>query len=114
MAIATPIVETVPLRFDESGTLRVGDSRVLLDIVVGAYQQGETAEEIVESFDTLRLSDVYAVISYYLRHRDEVDAYIAEREARGEELRREWEAIHGLGPSRQQLLARLTERRAAG
>ena len=91
MAIATPIVEQVPLRLDDSGTLRVGDSRVLLEIVVGAYLQGETAEEIVESFDTLQLADVYAVISYYLRHRDEVDAYIAERETQGEEIRRWFE-----------------------
>lgn len=114
MTIATPIVEQVPLRLDETGTLRVGDTRVLIDLVVSAHNAGETPQDIVDSFNTLHLADVHAVISYYLRHRDEVDAYIAEREARGEELRRAWEMIHGPGPTREELLARLAERRAAG
>jgi len=113
IAIATPIVETVPLRLDDSGTLRVGNTRVTLDVVVGVYTRGETAEYIAENFDTLELADVHAVIAYYLRHRDEVDAYLAERDARAEEARRGFEAVHGAPPTRAQLLARLAERRAA-
>ena len=50
------------------------------------------------------------VIAYYLRHRDEVDAYLAERDARAEEARRRFESVHGAPPTRAQLLA---ERRAA-
>jgi len=113
MVIATPIVEQLPLRLDDSGTLRVGKTRVTLDVVVGVYNRGETAEEIAENFDTLQLADVYAVISYYLRHRGEVDAYIAEREARAEETRHRFEAVHPPNPTRGQLLARLAERRTA-
>ena len=33
------------------------------------------------------LPDVYAVIAYYLRHRSEVEAYLARREQRAEEVR---------------------------
>jgi hypothetical protein len=65
---------------------------VLLQIVVNAYKSGKTPDEIVRSFPTLSLPDTYAVISWYLRHRDEVEQHIAEREAAGGALRKEIEA----------------------
>src|SRR5947208_1143305 len=58
-----------PLRTDEGGVVRVGKSRVTLDLVVSQYENGMTPEEIVHAYDTLALADVYAVIAYYLRHR---------------------------------------------
>jgi uncharacterized protein (DUF433 family) len=90
--IAIPVSMDVPLRTDETGTIRVGKSRVLLDLVIYAFQQGETAESIIESYPSLKLADVYAVIAYYLTHRGEVDAYIAERDAEGERIQKEVEA----------------------
>src|SRR4051812_104497 len=72
--------DPVPLRTDESGTVRVGRTRVLLDLVVQAYEAGASPEEIVDSYSTLQLADVYAIIAYYLHHRGEVGAYLAERE----------------------------------
>lgn len=95
-----------PLRRDEGGTIRVGETRVTLETVVGAWQDGETAEEIGQHFDTLRLADVYAVIAYYLVHQEPVDAYLREREARGEETRRRIEAGSPAGEFRERLLAR--------
>ena len=61
----------VPLRTDETGVVRVGKTRVTLDVVIGCYKRGETAEQIVEDFDTLRLADVHGVIAYYLGHQAE-------------------------------------------
>ena len=60
------LVVPLPLREDTPGVFRVGESRVLLELVIRAVQRGETPESIVQSYDTLSLSDVYAVISYYL------------------------------------------------
>ena len=37
--------------------------RIPLERIIESYKDGETAEGLVESFDTLRLADVYAVIS---------------------------------------------------
>ena len=59
--------------------MRIGQSRINLDLVIEQYENGETPEELVRSYDTLVLADVYAVISYYLRHRDEVQAYLKGR-----------------------------------
>ena len=71
----------VPLRIDAGGAVRVGNTRITLETVVAAFQQGYAAEEIVSKFPALELADVYAVISYYLRHKAEIDIYLAQTEA---------------------------------
>ena len=103
----------VPLRVDETGTVLVGKTRVILELVVHAFQDGATPEQIVQDYDTLNLADVYAVIGYYLRHRDDVDAYLAERERQADELRKEIEERQGSSAGlRERLLAEKTKRAA--
>jgi uncharacterized protein (DUF433 family) len=77
--------ERVPIRVDEDGVLRVGPTRVSLDSVIWYFNQRTSPEEIVRKFDILRLEDVYSVIGYYLRHRDELEAYLAEGEESAQE-----------------------------
>src|SRR5688500_12184988 len=84
--------EPIPLRTDAHGTVRIGSTRVTLDTVVHAFNDGATAEEIAERFPAVGLDDVYAVILYYLRHRGEVDAYLAGRERDADALQRDVEA----------------------
>ena len=73
------------------GALRVGDSRVLLELVIRAFQDGATPESIVQRYSTLTLPNVYAVIAYYLRHRREVEEYLTRREQLAEEVRQRLE-----------------------
>lgn len=77
--------EVPPLQEDNAGALRVGETRVLLELVIRAFQDGATPEAIAQRYDTLMLSDVYAVIAYYLRHRSDVEEYLASREHQGNE-----------------------------
>jgi len=79
--------EAPPLNEDASGALRVGGSRVLLEIVVRAFRDGATPETIVQRYSTLELPDVYAVLAYYLRHSNEVEEYLAKREQKAEQVR---------------------------
>lgn len=72
--------ETPPLREDETGAIRVGKSRVLLEVVVQAFQDGASPESIINRYSTLSLSDVYNTIGYYLRHRSAVETYLNQRE----------------------------------
>lgn len=72
--------ESPPLRKDTTGAIRVGNTRVLLELVIRAFQDGASPESIVQHYSTLSLSDVYLTIGYYLRHRDAVEAYLNERE----------------------------------
>ena len=85
-------VETPPLREEADGALRVGDSRVLLELVICAFQDGATPETIAQRYSTLNLGDVYAVIAYYLRHRSDVEQYLADRETRAAEVRTQIES----------------------
>lgn len=72
--------ETPPLRKDETGAIRVGSSRVLLETVIRAFQDGTSPESIVHRYSTLSLSDVYNTIGYYLRHQEAVETYLNQRE----------------------------------
>jgi uncharacterized protein (DUF433 family) len=55
-------------------------TRITLDTVVTAFLEGCTAEEITQQYPSLQLSDIYLVIGYYLRHIEEVNTYLAERQ----------------------------------
>jgi uncharacterized protein (DUF433 family) len=96
----------VPLRTDEHGVMRVGETRVPLDTVVFAFNHGSSAEEIVMSYPTLELAHVYAVINYYLHNRSEVDAYLSQREDEGVRIRKENEKRFPQAGIRARLLAR--------
>jgi len=98
-----------PLRLDEGGVFRVGNSRISLDLVVEQYDSGMTPEEMVRAYDTLLLADVYAAIDYYLRHRDAVQAYLKRRAEEAASLRLKIEAERP-GIARDELV----ERRDAG
>ncbi len=80
-------LETLPdtaylsfLKVDQSGTIRVGKSKVLLELVINSFIDGASPETIVQRYDTLSLSDVYLTIGYYLKHQQEVDVYLQQRE----------------------------------
>jgi uncharacterized protein (DUF433 family) len=98
-----------PLRVHEDGVIRVGESRVLLDIVIHEFNNGAEPESIAHGYPTLNLADVYGVIAYYLRHRKDVDEYIDTRRQEAEKLRQEIEAKQ---PSRVELRAKLLARKA--
>ena len=68
-----------PLSRGPDGVVRVSGTRVSLETIVSAFDAGATAEEIVQQYPSLELSAAYAVISYVLDHRAEVDAYVAKR-----------------------------------
>lgn len=80
-------VEAPPLRMDDGGVIRVGSSRVSLDLIVEQYNNGAAPEDLIRAYDTLTLRDVHAVIAYYLGHLDEVHAYLAKRAEEARQLR---------------------------
>ena len=103
---ATDGVERVPLHTDIDGVVRVAGTRVTLDTIVGAFEAGATAEEIAQQYSSVPLVDIYSVITYYLRHRKQVDVYLSGREAQAARVREDVERRFPSAGIRERLLAR--------
>ena len=103
--------EPIALEMTADGVWRVGGTRVTLDTVIAAFNEGATAEEIAQQYPSLKLADVYSVIGYYLRRRQEVDAYLKERQRASERVRQENECRIPSQGLRERLLARRSPER---
>lgn len=97
--------DPVPLQADEDGVIRIQGTRLTLDTIITAYQQGEPLQAIAEDF-SLSLPDVHAAIAYYLRHQDEIDGYLDRRRREAEELREKVETRFPPEGIRDRLIAR--------
>ena len=86
--------DPVPLHVDETGAIRVGQSRVTLDVLLQYWRLGMKPEEIARGLDTLTLADVLGALAYYLRHQGELDEYLRKREEEAEKLRQQIEAAN--------------------
>ncbi len=75
----------LPLWVDADGVVRVGNSQVLLDVVVRELKRGASAQEIARTYPALKAADAEIVAIFYRQNEREVDAYL---EARREEARR--------------------------
>jgi uncharacterized protein (DUF433 family) len=101
--------EPLPLLVDDEGVVRVGGTRVTLDTVVTAFNEGANAEEIVQQYPSISLADVYAVIGYYLRRQSDVDEYMQQRASQAEEVRQINETRFPLTGIRERLQARSSD-----
>ena len=109
MSLAETLVGTRPsVRMDAQGVLRVGGSRVTLDLVVEEYRLGATAEDIASAYDTLDLADIHGAISFYLANQSEVEAYLAKRKGERRAIRTDVERRFPQAGLRKRLLARRT------
>ena len=100
------VAEKIPIETDTDGVVRVGKTRVTMDILVEAFNGGSTAEEIVYQFPVLNLADVYAVITYYLRNRDSVESYLKKRKQLSAQIKQRNQASKNMDEIRTRLLAR--------
>jgi uncharacterized protein (DUF433 family) len=71
---ASPYIE------ERNGGLYVAGTGVSLDSVAIRFQEGASPDKIVQSFPTLKLSQVYGVIAYYLENEKTINDYIVEGE----------------------------------
>ena len=104
--------DPVPLRVDETGTIRVGNTRITLDVLLGFLLRGVQPEQMVstEWYPTLSLADVHGVLAYYYRHQAELDEYLQSRREEADTRQQEIEATQ---PTFAEVKARLLARRNA-
>jgi uncharacterized protein (DUF433 family) len=98
--------QPLPIALDADGVARIANTRVTLDTVVTAFLDGASAEEIAYQYSSISLSDIYAVIGYYLRNQHAVDEYLQQRIRKNVDVRRENEKKFAPQGIRQRLLAR--------
>lgn len=104
----TQATELIPLVKNEDGVIQVGATRVTLDTIINAFNQGATAEEIAQRYNSLDLADVYFAIGYYLRHKEEIEEYLQQRREIAAEVRQ----LNQQRNSQSGLRERLVSRRA--
>ena len=101
-----PAIVDIPLSIDAYGAIRVRGTRVLLDVIIVAFQAGATPEAIVQQFPSVTLADVYLVIAHYLTHTAAIDAYLSQRQTEAARLQSAIEARFNPVGIRARLLAR--------
>ena len=106
--------------FVSEDDVRIKGTRVGIETVLRDYREGASPEEIVLRYPTLSLEQVYATITYYLAHQDEVEAYLArvrqqQEEAWQEQQRRPSEFVLALRErlERQRQLYKMAQPRLA-
>jgi uncharacterized protein (DUF433 family) len=104
--VATVFTEIVPLEMNKDGVMLVSKTRVTLDTIVSAFNDGAAAEEIAYQYPSVPLADIYSVISYYLHNKKQVNAYLKRREKFAQEVRKQNEARFIQTGIRERLLAR--------
>ncbi len=76
MKLDTPYIEK------RAGSYYIGDTRISLASLVYAYLDGHTAEGIQECYPLLTLEQIHGVLAFYLGHRAEVEADLADKRER--------------------------------
>ena len=111
MTISELLVPTSPpLHEDSGGVLRVGLTRVSLDSVLAAYNDGAGADEINQRFPSLTLAEIYAALGFYHQNLEDVDAYLERTLTEEDWLQAEAEQRFPKDEVRDRILARRAER----
>ena len=103
-------VETIPIVTGADGVIRVSGTRVTLDSILLAFNEGATPEEVAQQYPTVRLADIYHLIGYCLCHGAEMEEYLSRRLRESLEVQRQNEARWRPDGLRQRLLARRSNR----
>lgn len=75
--------------FEDHDQLYVQGSRINLEVIVGCYLNGLTADEIVSQYPPLTPEQVHGTLAYYLHNRDFVDSYLSRCTAWSQRMREE-------------------------
>lgn len=93
------------LELDNPNGIRIKGTRINLEVVVRATQEGLTPDQIAQDYSPLTLEQLHAVLAYYHRNRDSVDEYMRRQESEYKKAKRKHE--QGERPEVVQRLLRL-------
>jgi len=87
--------------------MRVGETRVLLDVVVEHVDLGRSAEQIASEFPSLTIDLARGVAEFYAAHRVEVVRYLDRRMIESQRIEKQIRMRQGQPLTRKMLEARL-------
>jgi uncharacterized protein (DUF433 family) len=99
-----------PLSQTDDGVVRISGTRIPLERVIRSFLAGATPEQIAQDYDVLAIEDVYAVVNYFLHHRDEVLTYLSAAEQEARKIQDELEQVWDPAGIRARLRARSSAR----
>lgn len=71
------------------GQIRIEGTRITVHRIATLYKQGQSPEEVVQTYPHLTMSGVYAALAYYHANRDEIESELAAADALYDELQRQ-------------------------
>jgi uncharacterized protein (DUF433 family) len=74
---AQPTLHIIAQPGIQGGDPCIKGTRVPVWVLAAMHKQGDTPEEILEAYPDLSAAQVYAALSYYYLHREDVDGVIA-------------------------------------
>ncbi len=104
--------QKAPLTIWQDGSIRVKGTRLPIDRIVYAYKNGDSPEEIFDSFPSniYTVADIYLIIAYYLQNKEKIEKYLAKREEEANKIREEIESVPGYQERREELRQKLLSR----
>jgi uncharacterized protein (DUF433 family) len=69
------------------GRIRIDGTRITVHRIATLYKQGQTPEDIAQTYPHLSLAQVYTALAYYHANREEIDVELAASDAQYDELR---------------------------
>ena len=99
-------LETIVLEMEADGAIRISGTRVPLETVIAAFQDGATPEEIAQQYPSIPLGDLYQVVGYYLNNRAEIERYLETRLRRAQKTKKSNEVRWKPDGIRDRLLSR--------
>ena len=63
------------------GRIRIDGTRITVHRIATLYRQGQTPEDIAQTYPHLSLGQIYTALAYYHANRDQIDAELSEADA---------------------------------
>jgi uncharacterized protein (DUF433 family) len=68
------------------GRIRIDGTRITVHRLATLYKQGQSAEDIAQTYTHLSLGQIYTALAYYHANRTEIDSELAAADAEYDEL----------------------------
>lgn len=71
------------------GRLRIDGTRITVHRISALYKQGQTAEDIIQTYSHLSYAQVYVALAYYHKNKAQIDAELAAMDLEYERLKQQ-------------------------